>query len=133
MQISILFFFFFCRCLPHVELSTKNKHESRMPHPNTPLKHFKVVPWNSVYFNSCHDGHAAVFLRQSNSNPLLWASIVFTHSFYHLHLSGIRSWFSFRNHLSLGHEVLVKRLPCPTRSETRRIFSKICFYKIYSC
>lgn len=131
MRITILSFF--CRCLPHVELSMKNKHESRMSHPNALLKHFYVVPWNSAYFNSCHDGHAEVFgLRQSNSYSLLWASNVFTCSFYHLHLSGIRSWFSFGNHLSLGHVVLVKWLQCPTYSETRIIFSKICFCKIYS-
>ena len=127
-------FIFFADVYHMWSLERRMSMNQECPTPMPLLKHFKVVPWNRVYFNSCYDGHAEVFsLRQSNSNSLLWASIVFTYSFYHLHLSGIRSWFSFGNHISLGHVVLVKRLPCPTCSETRRIFSKICFCKIYSC
>lgn len=117
---NYLSLFFFCRCLPHVEMSMKNKHESRMSHPSAPLKHFYVVPWNSAYFNSCHEATLRfLFLDNQTQNIYCGHRAGFTYSLLRLLLSRIRSWFSSGHCLSPGPAVQWNDLQCPTYSEIR--------------
>lgn len=134
MRITNSFFFFFLADVYHMWSSAWRISMSQEYPTPIPFETFLCGSMKWCILNKCHDGLAEVLVfRQSDWNYLLWASLVFTYLLYHPPLSGIRSWFSFGNLLSLGHVVLVRWPQCPTSSELIRIFSKICFSKIYSC